>query len=464
MGKSEVRGPSRAPSGIHVEPMSVNSSIASKSLWTIGTYAVSAMIRFGGNVVMSRLLAPEILGVVVIAQAVRLGCDLLTDLGPEQNVVHSPHGEDDRFLNTVWTMQIIRGVLVSLACLALSPVLAHFYRIDVGVLMVVSAAPLINSLMSTSIFSAAKRMDVKTRNLIELVAEVVGLAINVSLVFALRSVWAPILGIVLSIAARSALTYLLPHPRHRLTLDRQYTAQILSFSKWIMLSSVSFYAAVFADRLYLGRVVSLATLGVFGLAKVVSDLPGTVAGRLAFQIVFPFVAKHGDDFGTASLARAELGRTRMHFLLIVLLGVGTVMAWSDWAVRLIYGQRYAEAGWMVCVLLVGGWISVLCSLNEATVFGRGSPRHVGFANLLRFLTMAVVLPTGFHMWGLPGALLALPASELMRYAILLKAQRQLRTIFVGQDVVLSLVLLAVFGAWVLLRLTLGLREPWMLIG
>jgi len=283
-------------------------------------------------------------------------------------------------------------------------------------------------------------------------------------VFALRSVWAPILGIVLSIAARSALTYLLPHPRHRLTLDRQYTAQILSFSKWIMLSSVSFYAAVFADRLYLGRVVSLATLGVFGLAKVVSDLPGTVAGRLAFQIVFPFVAKHGDDFGTASLARAELGRTRMHFLLIVLLGVGTVMAWSDWAVRLIYGQRYAEAGWMVCVLLVGGWISVLCSLNEATVFGRGSPRHVGFANLLRFLTMAVVLPTGFHMWGLPGALLALPASELMRYAILLKAQRQLRTIFVGQDVVLSLVLLAVFGAWVLLRLTLGLREPWMLIG
>lgn len=440
------------------------SSIASKSLWTIGTYAASASIRFGSNVVLSRLLGPEILGVVVIAQAVRTGCDLLTDLGPEQNVVHSPHGDDERFLNTVWTLQVLRGLLVSLACLALSPVLAHFYRIDVGVLMVVSAAPLLNSFMSTSIFSAAKRMDVKARNMLELVAEVVGLVINVALAFSLRSVWAPILGIVLSIAARSALTYLLPHPRHRFLLDRTHAAQILGFSKWIMLSSVSFYAAVFADRLYLGRVVSLATLGVFGLARGVAELPATVAGRLAFQIVFPFVAQHGDAFGTATPARKELGRIRMHFLLLVLAGIATVMAWSDWAVRLLYGHRYLEAGWMVTMLLVGGWIGVLCSLNEATVFGRGAPRNVGFANLLRFGTMAAVLPIGFNTLGLPGALLAIPASELMRYFILLKAQRALRTTFVAQDVALSLTLLAVFGAWVLLRLALGLGEPWLLIG
>ncbi|VWX53099.1 oligosaccharide flippase family protein [Novosphingobium sp. 9U] len=444
-------------------PAPANGSIAAKSLWTIGTYVGSAGIRFGSNVVLSRLLGPEILGVVVIAQAVRTGCDLLTDLGPEQNVVHSPHGEDERFLNTVWTLQVLRGLLVSLACLALSPVLAHFYRIDVGVLMVVSAAPLLNSFMSTSIFSAAKRMDVKARNMLELVAEVVGLAINLGLALSLRSVWAPILGIVLSIAARSALTYWLPHPRHRFLIDRAHAAQILGFSKWIMLSSVSFYAAIFADRLYLGRVVSLATLGVYGLARSVSELPATVAGRLAFQIVFPFVAQHGDAFGTATPARKELGRMRGLFLLLVLAGIATVMAWSDWAVRLVYGHRYIEAGWMVSLLLVGGWISVLCSLNEATVFGRGAPRNVGFANLLRFGTMAAVLPIGFHTAGLPGALLALPASELMRYFILLKAQRRLRTTFVAQDVAFSLTLLGVFGAWVLLRLAMGLGEPWQLM-
>ncbi len=345
--------------------MSAKSSIASKSLWTIGTYAASASIRFASNIVLSRLLGPEILGVVVIAQAIRTGCDLLTDLGPEQNVVHSPHGEDERFLNSLWTLQVVRGLLVSLACLALTPVLARFYRIDWAILAVVSAAPFLNSLMSTSIFSAAKRLDVKARNLFELSAEAVGLVITVVLALSLRNVWAPVLGILLSIAARSAMTYLMPHPRHRLLLDKVHAPAIFHFSKWIMLSSLSFYAAIYVDRLFLGRVVPLATLGVYGLARAISDLPNTVAGRLAFQIVFPFVAKRQNELEPGSPARRELAQTRRNFLLLVLVGIATVMAWSDWAVHILYGNRYAEAGWMLCLLLIGGWIAVLSSLNEA---------------------------------------------------------------------------------------------------
>jgi O-antigen/teichoic acid export membrane protein len=440
------------------------SSIASKSLWTIGTYAASAGIRFGSNVILSRLLGPEILGVVVIAQAIRTGCELLTDLGPEQNVVHSPHGDDERFLNSLWTLQILRGLIVSLACLALAPVLAEFYRVEWTILAVVSAAPLISAFMSTSIFSAARRMDVKGRNVFELVAEAIGLVINVVLAFSLRNVWAPILGIVLSMAVRSALTYVMPHPRHRLLLDKVHAPAIFHFSKWIMFSSLTFYAAIYVDRLFLGRVVPLATLGVYGLAKAVSDLPNTVAGRLAFQIVFPFVARHKDDMGPGTPARHELAQTRRNFLILVLLGIATVMAWSDWAVRVLYGPRYLEAGWMLCMLLVGGWIAVLSSLNEATVFGRGEPQNVGAANLVRFVTMAAVLWAGFAVAGLAGALLALPASELARYLVLMRTQVRLKTTFVGQDVVLSLALAALFGAWVALRLALDLGVPWVLAG
>ena len=249
----------------------MKSSIASKSLWTMGTYAASAGIRFGSNIVLSRLLGPEILGVVVIAQAIRVGTELLTDLGMEQNVVHSEHGDEERFLNTVWTMQILRGLLMSLACAAATPLLARFYGIDSNILLAMSVVPLLNSLMSTSLFSVAKRLDVRTRNLFELVSETIGLVINITLAFTLQNVWAPILGILLSIAVRSSLTYLLPHPRHRLLLDRIHAPSIFHFSKWIMLSSLAFYAAVYVDRLFLGRVVPLAVLGVYGLAKAVAD-------------------------------------------------------------------------------------------------------------------------------------------------------------------------------------------------
>lgn len=452
---------------IHKIDFSMNaqqSSIASKSLWTMGTYAASASIRFGSNIVLSRLLGPEILGVVVLAQAIRTGSELLTDLGLEQNVVRSPHGDEERFLNTVWTMQILRGMLVSLACLCLTPLFARFYHVDMVILMIVSAAPLLNSLVSTSIFTLSKRLDVKTRNMFELVAETVGLVINVTLAFSLQNVWAPVLAIPLSIAARSALTYLLPHPKHRFVLDRIHAPAIFNFSKWIMLSSLAFYAAVYVDRLFLGRVVTLGTLGIYGLARAVADLPNTVAGRLAFQIVFPFVASHEDSFTAGSANRAELARARRNFLLLVLAGIATVMASADWVVIILYGHRYAAAGWMLCILLVGGWIAVLSSLNEATVFGRGKPQNVSLANVIRFFMMAAILPTGFALWNLPGALLALPASELTRYLVLMKAQRRLETTFLVQDAILSLGLLALFVWWITIRLAFGLGLPWSMIG
>lgn len=442
----------------------MKSSIASKSLWTMGTYAASAGIRFGSNIVLSRLLGPEILGVVVIAQAIRVGTELLTDLGMEQNVVHSAHGDEERFLNTVWTMQILRGLLMSLACAAATPLLARFYGIDSTILLAMSAVPLLNSLMSTSLFSVAKRLDVRTRNLFELVSETIGLVINITLAFTLQNVWAPILGILLSIAVRSSLTYLLPHPRHRLLLDRVHAPSIFHFSKWIMLSSLAFYAAVYVDRLFLGRVVPLAVLGVYGLAKAVADLPNTVAGRLAFQVVFPFVASSRDGLAAGSAARRELGQARRNFLLLVLVGIATVMAWSDHAVILLYGRRYAAAGWMLCLLLVGGWIAVMSSLNEATVFGSGKPKNVGLANSTRFIVMATVLPTGFALLGLPGALLALPAAEFTRYLMLMQAQRQLGTTFLRQDGLMSLALVGLFGGWIALRLSLGLGVPWAALG
>lgn len=432
-----------------------------KSIWTVGTYAISALIRFSSNIFLSRLLGPEILGIVVVAQAVRSGAELLSDLGLEQNVVHSPHGKDERFLNTIWTMQIIRGAAISILCLCLAGVIAQFYRVGTAILLAMAAAPLLASLASTSIFSLSKDMKVKDRNLFELSSEIVGFILVVTLTFLLPTVWAPIIGIILSVAARSAISYVLPHPRHRLTLDRSHAVAIIHFSKWIMLSSLALYAAIYVDRLFLGRAAGLSALGIYGLARAISDLPQAVAGRIAFQIFFPFVANRPNGLDAAE--RKDLSVTRRNFLLLVAVGISTVMAWSDFAVHLLYDPRFADAGWMLFLLLIGSWMGVLSSLNEATIFGSGKPRNVWAANLVRVGVMAAVLPAGYGIWGLTGAVLALPISESVRYVILIIAQRKADIRFVAQDVTVSLGLAVLLGGWLAIREVAGFGVPWALI-
>jgi O-antigen/teichoic acid export membrane protein len=434
------------------------SSIVSKFIWTVGAFGASLVIRFSTSIVQARLLGPEIMGIVVIVQAIRTGTDLLTDIGMEQNVVNSQHGDDPAFLNTVWTMQIMRGALVSLATAALSFALADFYGVPLEALLVVSLAPLIASLSSTSIMSLTRRLKVKQRSLFDLSTDAIALAINIGLALVMPTVWAPVLGILLGLVARSVLSYLLWHPPHRLMLDRSHAAAILGFGKWIMLSSLALYASLYLDRLFLGWAIDIALLGVYGLARTVSMLPVQLAGRLGYQIIYPVIA--ADREGSNLAARRELGSSRLRFLLLGAAGIGTVMASADWAVLVLYGHAFYEAGWMLFLLLCGSWIAVLASMGEAAVLGVGRPKVASLGNIVRIATMAIALPSGFAAAGLPGAIIGLGVGELARYGILASVQRQAGRSMLGQDALVTVAMVGVLAVLCLLRITLGLGLPW----
>ncbi len=438
------------------------SRIAHGFLWTTGIYASSIVVRFLTSVMLSRLLAPEILGVIVIAQTVRVGADLLGDLGLEQSVIRSPKGDDARFLNTAWTIQLIRGVILTLGCLALAPTFARMFGVDPAVMFAVATAPVLNGLASTSPFGIARRLEIKKRNLLELMSEVIGLVINVALALAMPTVWAPVLGILLTLIVRSAISHLLPHPPHRLTLDRAHARELLSFGKWVALSSASLYATAYSDRFFLGGLVSLQILGIFGLARTIADLPNSLASRLGYLIIFPVVAADRETIGI--VAREQLTKVRRQFLALAAAGIATGIAWSDQVVALVYDSRYHSAGWMLCLLLGGSWLAVLSAFNEAVVLGRGKPQVVSAANVLRIGCLIAGLHFGFRWGGLPGAIGAISAAELLRYATLAGMARHLKLGFARDDLALSAGVVLLAAGWIGLRQMLGLGWPLMALG
>ena len=433
------------------------STIARGFLWTTGIYASSIAVRFLTSVALSHLLAPAILGVIVIAQTVRIGAELLGDLGLEQSVIRSAHGDDPRFLNTAWTVQLLRGGAISLLCFALAPFFASLFGVSLAVMATIAAAPMLNALASTSVFSVARRLDIKGRNLFELIAETFGLLINITLALTMPTVWAPVLGLLLTVAVRSAISYCLPHPRHHLLLDKAFIREILGFGKWIALSSAALYATSYSDRFYLGGLVSLQLLGIYGLARAISDLPVSLSNRLGYLVIFPVVAADRETVGTAS--RAHLTPVRRQFLSLAAIGIATLMAWSDWVVSLFYDSRYQAAGWMLFLLLSSSWVAVLAAFNEAVILGRSKPQAVSIANLCRILFLILGLPLGFHLYGLPGTIIALTTAEIARYIVLLIIVKGLRLGFIRQDVAITVGLSALLAGWVLLRRFLELGSP-----
>src|SRR4030067_2852480 len=95
--------------------------------WTLLGYGVNQALRLGGNLILTRLLFPEAFGMMAIIQAVAFGAHMLTDVGIGPSVVQKERGNDPAFLNTAWTIQIIRGILVWLALCAMALPIAGLY-------------------------------------------------------------------------------------------------------------------------------------------------------------------------------------------------------------------------------------------------------------------------------------------------------------------------------------------------
>ena len=426
--------------------------------WSLASFVSSYGLRFGSNIVLTRLLAPEIFGVMVVVNAMRLGIELLTDVGIEQNIVRHPDGLTPRFFNTAWTMQIIRGAGLSTLFLALSPLLARFYEIDWGVFAVVALAPMINSLHSTAIFALVKNLEVKRRTLFEFQAELTGFVASVTLAFITPTVWALVFGMLISIAVRSALSYRLPHAAHKFMLDRGYVREIVLFGRWIMVSSLVMFAANNLDRLTLGKIAPLALLGIYGLARTIADIPAMMARRLIYQIVFPALAAaqaRGDDGGLAAM-----GPARLKLVMVAAAGIGLLSGSGDWAVHVLYDPRYAAAGWMLSLLLFATWLSILSNLNEGLLMGSGKPAYESGANVTRFCVMAVGLYPGYVAAGFAGAIGAMIAGELGRYVFVGWGQRRHGLSFVRQDLAATLAMLAVSALWTLARVQFGFGTSW----
>jgi O-antigen/teichoic acid export membrane protein len=435
----------------------LHAGFLSRLFWSLGNFGASSGLRFASNLVLTRLLAPEIFGVMVVLNVIRFGFELLTDVGIEQNIVRHKEGLQPRFFNTAWTMQIIRGTWLTLVFLLAARPLASFYHIEPALFAAMAFAPFLNGLHSTAIFGLVKTLDVRRRTLFELKAEGLGFIVTIGLAMVHPTAWAVVSGMLITIAARSAMSYRLPRPAHFLVLDRGHCRDILLFGRWIMVSSIIMFAAMSLDKLVLGRVAPLAVLGIFGLARTVAELPTQLGQRLTHQLIFPLLSAARVAEDTDAIHR--IGSARLRLVLLMAVGIGVGVASADWAVAILYDPRYAQAGWMLSLLLVGSFVSTLSSFSEGVLLGSNRPAFLSGANVLRVVILAAGLWAGYVWLGIVGMIAAIIASELGRYAFLSFGQRTIGFSFGRQDALAAVVMMAVAGGLIALRLAFDLSTP-----
>lgn len=392
------------------------------SIWTIGNHATSQGIRLATNLIMTRLLVPEMFGVMSIVTVVIVGLTLFSDLGLSQSIIQSRRGDDPIFLNTVWSVQIIRGFIIWLFSLLIS--LALYVAGKLGFLVfntvysdpllpwiipVVSLSVLFAAFEPTWTSTASRRMEQSKITLIELASQIASVVVMLGWVWVDKSIWALVAGsLSTSIVRNFIVYYVVPGERNKWVLEREAVKEILHFGKWIFASSIVGFLFMNGDRLLLGGLITPQQLGIYTIAFFIVNSIAQVASRLFGNVAFPALSE------AVRLRPNQLidvyYRFRFWFDIGLLFFAGFFFVTGSFIIRILYDSRYVNAGPMLEILSLM-LIAVRFNLTDQCFIALGKPKLMTFLIATRAIFLFLLLPIAFSRYQMTGALWAIVISN-----------------------------------------------------
>lgn len=401
--------------------------IRSSSL-TISGHFFSQLMRLGGNLILTRLLVPEMFGEMAIVSVIMVGITMFSDVGLLQNIVHSKRGEEPDYLNTAWTIQIIRGFLIFLIALVVSGslyYLGHAGLLPEGTVYSSAELPLILAIVSiTAIVSGFNSIHILLLNrklmlgklvLIDMVSQVLGLVFIIIWAWFNRDIWALVFGGIVTAIIKLLLSHGLNlGERCKFHWDKNAVHEIYHFGKWIFIASILGFMLNQGDRVLLGGAVSSEQLGIYTIAFFLANALKDVISRLLNTVFFPLLS----DVVRNEPEKVEsiYYKIRLRIDLITMPVAGFLFSTGGVVIKLLYDIRYESAGWMLEILSIS-IVSIGFMLADQLLLSYGRPKYASLMILIQVVSLYVFVPLCFSYFGLVGAIWAIALNPLLKIFI-----------------------------------------------
>ncbi|MFC1757532.1 oligosaccharide flippase family protein [Planctomycetota bacterium] len=349
------------------KPVSLRQKVVQGTKWNLFGQAFGQGWRLAANLIVAQLVAPDAFGIMLMINVFVFSVQMLSDVGLRDAVIHNDHGDEPRFLNTVWTIQIIRGfALWGIICIGTVP-FANFYGVRelYFLLPVAGLTAAIRGLCSTSLLTAGRHIHPAWTVTTEIVSSVSSSLVTIAVAVMTHNVWALVIGQVMGAVFFSAVSYRFGHHRnHRFQWDREAARAVSSFGRWVIPSSTLTILLRRGDSIVLGKVMDTTTLGVYSIGANLALMWVTVYGQMASSILHPVYSK------TRKLpiqeARTKIRKLRFAICGACLAGIWAMIGLSYWFFALLYKPEFLNA-YIFCQVVAFG-ITLRVTTDMGPVF------------------------------------------------------------------------------------------------
>lgn len=426
------------------------------SAWTGASHVLSQLMRLAANLVLTRLLFPEAFGLMSLVTVLLIGVAMLSDVGIGLSVSQSRRGDDPAFLDTAWSMQILRGMLIFVAVTLLAWPLSLFYGEPslVYLVPVASLSVVVSSFNPIRLETAGRHMMIGRVVLVDLLSQTASILVTIVCVVIYPSVWALVIGTILGAAIRLVLAnVMVPGKGSRFRIEPLAAKEMLHFGKWIILSTAFGYMLGQGDRLVLGFYLTLEKLGIYNIGQFLAAAPVVLSLAIGGRILVPVYREyldHPTEQSARKLRLMRFGLTGMVMAMLIAMAViGRPM------VVFLYDERYAEAAAIVVMIALGSLPLALGLTYDRGALAAGDSRNFFLVVAFRGSVQTGALIIGAELGELFGALLAQGVSGLIGHSALIWLARKYKVWDPIHDLAFTLLAillgsLAIYANWNLL--------------
>jgi len=363
-------------------------------------------------VIIANFLPPSEFGLMGIALLATSAFQRFLTLGLDQALIHHDAVDVDTYLDSVWSVKIIRGLLILLVGWFAAPILGDFFRAEraVPLIRALAVSPLLVSFANPAIVYFQKDLAFHLEFIYRFSGALLNVASAIAAAYLLGTVWALVIGNITGKVVQLIVSYLIRDYRPSFEIRLDLLSDLIGYSKWVTVSNPLTFIIGEGDDAFVAWFLGASSLGLYQISYRFSNSPATEITSVLDKVMFPAIARTRNERERA----VKWYRHMLTLTAVVTIPMATGIALVAPAfVYSLLGMEWENAIPVIQVLAFFGAVRSITAVDGSVVRALGRPDISTKTHVLTlFLMILTLFPLSSHL-GLIGTSIAVSASLLI---------------------------------------------------
>lgn len=342
------------------------------------------------TVVLARLLTPEDFGIVAIAMSVFALLYLVKDFGFDTVIIQMPNPKKEHY-DTAWTFNLIFGLVLALALISFSGLIAQLYETPAlqSLIWAIACLFVIGGLESVGTLDFRKNLTFDKEFKLKILPKLIGVPCTLFFAFWLRNYWALTIGTLITQFIALCMGYLMHNYRPR--LEMRAAKELFNFSKWLMVNNFIYFLNNRSPELFIGKILNPQAAGLFTVSNEIAMMSTTEFSAAVSRASYPGYAKVAENANDLKNLYLNVISSTAFLLFPLGLGVASV---AGLIVPIFLGDQWLESIPLMKIIAFGGLLMAINSNAGYVFMALGNPR---LSTLLGSIRILIFIPSLIYL-------------------------------------------------------------------